>query len=57
MQDQALAGGGLMAWQTSDDNSGVLNEWGYIDMDTPNAVQVTNGAVITLPPGNCWAVR
>jgi pimeloyl-ACP methyl ester carboxylesterase len=50
-QGQVLAGGGLMAWQASDDSSGVLNEWGYIDMDTPNAVQVTNGAVMTLPPG------
>lgn len=50
-QGQVFAGGGLVAWQTSDDNSGVLNEWGYIDMDTPNAMQVTNGVVITLPPG------
>ncbi|MBI5840498.1 MAG: PxKF domain-containing protein, partial [Chloroflexi bacterium] len=52
LQGQVLAGGGLMAWQTGDDNSGVLNEWGYIDMDTPNALQVTNGEVMTLPPGS-----
>lgn len=52
LQGQVLAGGGLMAWQSSDDISGVLNEWGYIDMDTPNALQVTNGEVMTLPPGS-----
>ncbi len=51
-EGQVLAGGGLVTWQSSDDNSGVLNEWGYIDMDTPDALQVANGAVISLPPGS-----
>ncbi|MGB8980581.1 MAG: hypothetical protein WCC12_01780 [Anaerolineales bacterium] len=51
-QGQVLTGSGWLAWQTSDDNAGVLHEWGYLDMDTPNAVQVTNGAVIPLTPGS-----
>lgn len=46
-----FAGGVRVVWQTTDDLSGVFKEWGFIDQDTPNALQVANGAVISLPPG------
>ena len=50
-QGQVSTGNTLISWQVSDNLSGVLNEWGYIDMDTPNVLEVTNGSSITLPAG------
>ncbi|MDI6768846.1 MAG: hypothetical protein QMD04_04140 [Anaerolineales bacterium] len=50
-QGQVLAGSTLVEWQSNDDISGVLNEWGYIDMGTPNELLVFNGAVTILPYG------
>ena len=50
-QGQVLAGSTRVEWQSNDEITGVLNEWGYIDMGTPNELLVFNGAVTTLPYG------
>ncbi len=50
-QGQVLAGSALVEWQSNDDLSGILNEWGYIDMGTPNEILVFNGEVAILPYG------
>ncbi|MFZ5821032.1 MAG: lipase/acyltransferase domain-containing protein, partial [Chloroflexota bacterium] len=50
-QEQVLAGNILVEWQSSDNESGILNEWGYLDMGTPDEQPVSNGAVKMLPYG------
>jgi hypothetical protein len=41
----------MMAWGVSDDLSGVLNEWGIVDIGTASELTVANGSFVVLSPG------
>ena len=45
------AGNVMVAWDASDDLSGLLNQWGVVDSGTASALMVTNGAIIALSSG------
>jgi hypothetical protein len=40
-----------IAWQVTDDSSGVLNEWGVVDNNLPSRIEVANNSTMALPAG------
>lgn len=48
---RVYAGAAPLAWQVSDDSSGVLNEWGMVDNNAPSRLGVANNAIVALPAG------
>jgi hypothetical protein len=48
---RVYAGAMPIAWQITDDSSGVLNEWGVVDNNLLSRIEVANNSTMALPTG------